>query len=329
MMNDISKTDTVRTRIFKAILYGDYLPGSQLPAEREMSERTGTSRVTVRRAYEQLAAAGILRREQGRGTFVAAHSAGNQEPSNQIALLINVDSPFSLEFIQAVEREVTVNDMLLILRLTDETPEKDEQTAIELVGKGVFNLIIWPSASALPSQIFGRLRILGTNMVFFDRMLPGPYADYVGLDNDDAMDRLFSCASPCDLANPVFVTHSDLIADSDKMREDAFMKNCLKRGSIGRIVALPFKACFQKLPESLLKASAVFCVNDEMAARLQPRLPGRRLFGIDGLSDSFISYRQPMAEMARAAVAALLEQQRKGSKWKTARRFFKGELINK
>lgn len=328
-MGDSSKTDTVRTRIFKAILYGDYLPGGQLPAEREMSERTGTSRVTVRRAYEQLEAAGILRREQGRGTFVAKHTAGNQESSNQIALLINVDSPFSLEFIQAVEREVTGNDMLLILRLTDETPEKDEQTAIELVGKGVVNLIIWPSASAFPSQIFGRLRVLGANMVFFDRMLPGPYADYVGLDNEDAMARLFSCASQSDLANPVFVTHSDLIADSDKMREDAFMKNCLERGLKGQIVALPFKADFPKLPERLLKASAIFCVNDDMAARLQPRLKGRLLFGIDGLSDSFISYRQPMAEMAKAAVAALMEQQRKGSKWKTSKRFFKGELINK
>jgi len=327
-MSDISKTDTVRTRIFKAILSGDYLPGAKLPTEREMSEHTRTSRVTVRRAYEQLASAGILQREQGRGTFVATHSNGNQEPSNQIALLINVDSPFSLEFIQAVEREVTCNDMLLILRLTDETPEKDEQTAIELVGKGVVNLIIWPSARAFPSQIFGRLRVLGANMVFFDRMLPGPYADYVGIDNDDAIARLFSCASPRDLVNPVFVTHSDLIADSDKMREEAFMKNCLERGLNGLIVALPYKACFQKLPESLLKASTVFCVNDDMAARLQQQLKGRLLFGIDGLSESFISYRQPMAEMAKASVAALLEQQRKGSKWKTSRKFFKGELIN-
>jgi DNA-binding LacI/PurR family transcriptional regulator len=239
-----------------------------------------------------------------------------------------VDSPFSLEFIQAVELEVTANDMLLILRLTDETPEKDEQTAVELIGKGVVNMIIWPSARAFPSQIFGRLRVLGANMVFFDRMLPGPYADYVGLDNDDAMAGLFSCASPRDLANPVFVTHSDLIADSDRMREDAFMKQCRKRGLKGQVVALPFKAGIAKLPESLFKASAVFCVNDEMAARLQPQLKGRPLFGIDGLSDRFISYRQPMAEMAKAAVAALLEQQRKGPKWKTSRRFFKGELIN-
>ncbi len=327
-MSDISKTDTVRTRIFKAILSGDYLPGAKLPTEREMSERTRTSRVTVRRAYEQLAAAGILQREQGRGTFVATHSNGNQEPSNQIALLINVDSPFSLEFIQAVEREVTDNDMLLILRLTDETPEKDEQTAIELVGKGVVNLIIWPSARAFPSQIFGRLRILGANMVFFDRMLPGSYADYVGIDNDDAMAKLFSCALTRDLANPVFVTHSDLIADSDRMREDAFLKNCHERGLEGNVVALPLKAAFPKLPENLLDASAVFCVNDAMATRLQPCLKGRPVFGIDGLSDSFISYRQPMAEMAKASVAALLEQQRKGAKWKTSRRFFKGELIN-
>jgi len=45
--------------------------GGQLPTEVALAQQTGVSLVTVRRALAELAAQGIVRREQGRGTFVA------------------------------------------------------------------------------------------------------------------------------------------------------------------------------------------------------------------------------------------------------------------
>jgi DNA-binding GntR family transcriptional regulator len=45
--------------------------GEQLPTEVALAQQTGVSLVTVRRALAELAAQGIVRREQGRGTFVA------------------------------------------------------------------------------------------------------------------------------------------------------------------------------------------------------------------------------------------------------------------
>lgn len=324
-----NKTDSIRTKIFKAILYGDFAPGDQLPTEREMAVRTATSRVTVRRAYEQLEKSGILQREQGRGTFVATHSGGNPESGGQIALLTSVSDPFALEFIRAVEKELTAADLLLILRLTDETPEKEEEAAVELVGKGVNNLIIWPSGHAFPAKTFERLRVLGANMVFFDRMIPGAYADYVGLDNDDAMSQLFEYAAGHDLNRPVFVTHSDLNADSDQLREQAFLKQCSRRGLNGKVIALPRQGLSDRLPEGIAPDSTVFCVNDAMAARLKPLLKKQLLLGIDGLpGTAIVSCKQPMAAMARAAVAALLRQQSKGPHWKAAKKFCQGELIN-
>ncbi|WP_010186915.1 GntR family transcriptional regulator [Sphingomonas sp. PAMC 26605] len=46
-------------------------PGSALPSERDLSDMAGLSRVTVRKAIEQLVAEGVLLRKQGSGTFVA------------------------------------------------------------------------------------------------------------------------------------------------------------------------------------------------------------------------------------------------------------------
>jgi GntR family transcriptional regulator len=46
-------------------------PGSAVPTERDLAERFGTSRTTVRQAIAELVVDGRLERSQGRGTFVA------------------------------------------------------------------------------------------------------------------------------------------------------------------------------------------------------------------------------------------------------------------
>lgn len=46
-------------------------PGARLPTEAQLAARFGVNRHTVRRAMEQMARAGLVRVEQGRGAFVA------------------------------------------------------------------------------------------------------------------------------------------------------------------------------------------------------------------------------------------------------------------
>ncbi len=49
---------------------GTWSDGAQLPNEAKLSEMLGVSRITVRHALRNLEEWGLLRREQGRGTFV-------------------------------------------------------------------------------------------------------------------------------------------------------------------------------------------------------------------------------------------------------------------
>jgi len=53
------------------IAAGTHKPGAQLPTEAELSARFGVNRHTVRRALEELSRDGLVRVEQGRGSFVA------------------------------------------------------------------------------------------------------------------------------------------------------------------------------------------------------------------------------------------------------------------
>jgi GntR family transcriptional regulator len=49
---------------------GELAPGTRLPSERELAERLGISRMTLRQALDRLAREGLLVRRQGRGAFV-------------------------------------------------------------------------------------------------------------------------------------------------------------------------------------------------------------------------------------------------------------------
>ncbi len=50
---------------------GDLAPAAQLPTEAQLAARFGVNRHTVRRAIEEMSRAGLVRVEQGRGSFVA------------------------------------------------------------------------------------------------------------------------------------------------------------------------------------------------------------------------------------------------------------------
>ncbi len=85
---------------------GTFDPGSQLPTEAELSATFNVNRHTVRRAIEELSRDGLVRVEQGRGTFVAEDVLDyaveartrfsewirrhNKEPSGQILQLKEV-----------------------------------------------------------------------------------------------------------------------------------------------------------------------------------------------------------------------------------------------
>ena len=325
--SDFSKTDEFRKLVFSDILHGNYNPGDKLPTEREMAESCGISRITVRRAYSELETAGILERRRGSGTFVANRTRANNDPGNITALLMSVGSPFSLDFIRAMEKEITAHGGLLVLRLTDDSPELEETAAIDVVGNGIRNLVIWPSGDDFRSETFARLRVLGANMVFFDRMFPGEYADYVGVDNNHAMQVLFESAGAMDA--PLFVTYSDKCFDSSFARENAFRRECRKRGINGSVIRLPMeggKIGSDVLPEG---NDAIFTVNDDMAVRLLETAGSRPVFSIDGHCRRIVSYRQPMHQMAEKVVQLLYKQRNGSTQWYPERIFVKGEKSEK
>lgn len=64
----------VHAGIIQRIVAGVWKPGEMLPSEGRLAEEFGVSQGTVRKALDALAAENLVLRQQGKGTFIAAHT---------------------------------------------------------------------------------------------------------------------------------------------------------------------------------------------------------------------------------------------------------------
>lgn len=114
--------------------------GEAIPSERALCEITGASRVTVRKAVDQLIDEGLLRRKQGSGTFVSERievpatylggftedaQARGEEPGS-VWLIRNYANPTSEE---ASKLKVSMSS--IVVRLGRVRLSEDEPLAIE------------------------------------------------------------------------------------------------------------------------------------------------------------------------------------------------------
>lgn len=126
-------SERLATELRTAIESGSLAPGAKLPSERELAERHGMARNTVRQAVRLLAESGLVVSEHGRGVFVrpaiAVVRLGNDRysPRHRGTGL----SPFLLECakqgkvgrfeVLSIERLVPPKDVAKRLNISDKT----------------------------------------------------------------------------------------------------------------------------------------------------------------------------------------------------------------
>ena len=68
----MAKYEEIAEDIRNGILSGKYNPNEQLPLEKEMCEFYGVSRITIKKAVDELVIQGLIIKRRGSGTFVKA-----------------------------------------------------------------------------------------------------------------------------------------------------------------------------------------------------------------------------------------------------------------
>ncbi len=74
------------------ILDGTFINGSQLPTEGQLSEEFVVSRITSKRAMDELAREGLVERQRGRGTHVTHESTASPLHAPMVGLLQEIES---------------------------------------------------------------------------------------------------------------------------------------------------------------------------------------------------------------------------------------------
>ena len=109
----------LRERIRDEIAAGQYRDGARLPTESELMERHGLSRQTVRRAFVDLVAEGVVYRVPGRGTYASESGRRYLRQLGSIDDLMSLSDDTTIEVLSGLRRRVDV-DAASRLRLDDD-----------------------------------------------------------------------------------------------------------------------------------------------------------------------------------------------------------------
>jgi GntR family transcriptional regulator len=98
----------VARELRNAILQGHYADGRRLPTEAELAERHQASRQTIRRAFQDLVAEGMVYRVAGRGTFVTPQDGAYLRQFGSIDDLMALSVDTQMDVTEPLRRQVDV-----------------------------------------------------------------------------------------------------------------------------------------------------------------------------------------------------------------------------
>lgn len=333
---------TLKDQLLKNIIAGTYTNGFVLPTEHELCETYELSRVTVRKALDELKKEGLIASVQGQGTVVARRKGGFQSSLDLIALVAAVHNPFFSSFMEHFERAAEENGSLVLFKQDFQGRAlQSEELFFRLVKKNIRNIVFWPQTEQIDFALLKRLRSVGVNMVFFDQMYETDVADIVCVDNHHAVVSLYEEMRTRDQANIIFIGYHGMALPSELMRERAFQE---VSGGEGRIYTIPWGGeveretflLLERLRQEQVLPAGILCCNGPIglaAAKYlhNQGLEGNALSAIDYLPEmvnySITVYEQPMKLLAEKAYQRLAAQNNQGELWQASSYELPGNVI--
>ncbi|QGK70440.1 UTRA domain-containing protein [Allosaccharopolyspora coralli] len=164
-----------------AILRHDFPDGVRLPTEAELAESYRVSRQTVRRAFQDLVAEGMVYRVPGRGTFAAPREEQYLRQFGSVDDLMGLSIDTSMELVVPLHRRV---DLDAAGRLRLQSDRVHQLTFLRLHEETPFCLttVYLPPAAgrlvaALPDLTTTGARSRATIIGLLDERLPDPIAE--------------------------------------------------------------------------------------------------------------------------------------------------------
>ncbi|MFC5647592.1 GntR family transcriptional regulator [Paenibacillus solisilvae] len=175
------------------IRLNNWQPNHKLPSETELAEKFNVSRLTIKKAMQNLMEEGLLYRIQGKGTFLSSNLSGepiaysmdySDSDKQSVAFITPLAKTIrSLHLINGIEEELSKRGYHMIFCKTFNSKQLEKQMIQEVIRKGVSGIIIYPVEGETYNEKILELTINQFPLVIVDRYLQGLDTNYVCADN--------------------------------------------------------------------------------------------------------------------------------------------------
>jgi DNA-binding LacI/PurR family transcriptional regulator len=183
------KFQALADELRRGILAGTWPLGSRLPTEEELAGRTKLSLTTVRRALDELVAAGLVIRRQGAGSFVIASTEPGPLRDRRVGVLIPDTHFYYPQALRGIEDTLASARVGLELATYDYDTAREDTAIAALIDAGVDGLILTPTLLPPvdgPARV-AELAALPVPIVLLERSLellgPGDRTEHVCSDH--------------------------------------------------------------------------------------------------------------------------------------------------
>lgn len=179
-----SKHEQLRDYIVGEIVAGRLKPGQAVPSVRCLGQTLGVARMTVCQAMASLANEGIIRRVQGKGTFVEADVRQKLQRGLDIFALVVPETRggFYPSLLQGFETAAGNIDHQTLICSTDDNVERQAAVILQLLDKGIGGVAINPtSLRPTPAYQVRQLQERGVPVVFCHRRVEGVTAPLIAI----------------------------------------------------------------------------------------------------------------------------------------------------
>jgi DNA-binding LacI/PurR family transcriptional regulator len=175
----------IKRQLLEEIDSGRYDPGGFLESESILCARCGVSRITVRKALQQLVSEGYLERIRGKGTTVIDRerraAAG---ASRLVGLVLNrIDAEFNSAILSGFVVAITAVGYLPIVCSSEEDAQRELLSLRSLVGSGARSVTVLPCEGSRLQEAAEGIRRRGVHLGLIDRNPGIDGVDFVSSDH--------------------------------------------------------------------------------------------------------------------------------------------------
>lgn len=164
----------IKDYLTELITANKHIPNYRLPSENQLAIKFSTTRITAKRALEELQDEGYIYRVHGKGSFISPEATERSELKGKdfiCVLLPNIESLFIATLVDGIRQTLRTAGFHLII-LSESVDELNSNNLIKrIVNLGIKGIIVFPNSHSRYNKDLLLLALNKFPVVFIDRTL--------------------------------------------------------------------------------------------------------------------------------------------------------------